>query len=398
MSQATPGVLTINGGSSSIRFSLYEIGTPMQRILAGKIDRIGLSGTTLAFTDTSRDQQDSRHIDVGDYSCAVNYLVDWLEQQVDFTRLGAVGHRVVHGMQHSEPEIISQALLEDLCRISSYDPDHLPGEIELIEKFRQRYPHLPQVACFDTAFHHGLPRVAKRLPIPHRFDALGIQRYGFHGLSYAYLMQALEQHAGPQAARGRVILAHLGNGASLAAVRDGRSIDTSMGFTPTGGLPMGTRSGDLDPGVAWYMMQTEHLTPEQFRHLVNHESGLLGVSGTSSDMRDLLSHAASDVRAEEAVELFCYQVKKYIGSYAAVLNGVDTLVFSGGIGENAPAVRARICAGLDYLGIELDESHNAANAAVISAAAGRVSIRVIHADEEGMIASTVCRVLDQHTG
>jgi acetate kinase len=211
-------------------------------------------------------------------------------------------------------------------------------------------------------------------------------------------MQALEQHAGQQAARGRVILAHLGNGASLAAVRDGRSIDTSMGFTPTGGLPMGTRSGDLDPGVAWYMMQKEHLTPEQFRHLVNHESGLLGVSGTSSDMRDLLSHAASDVRAEEAVELFCYQVKKYIGSYAAVLNGVDTLVFSGGIGENAPAVRARICAGLDYLGIELDENHNAASAAVISAAAGRVSIRVIHADEEGMIANTVCRVLDQHTG
>ena len=396
MNQATSCVLTINGGSSSIKFALYETGSPMHRILSGKIDRIGLSGTTLAFTDSSREQQDSYCIDVSDYSLAADYLINWLEQQTDYTRDSAVGHRVVHGWQHSKPEIISQAVLDDLHRISSYDPDHLPGEIDLIEKFQQRYPQLPQVACFDTAFHHDLPRVARLLPVPRRFDAKGMQRYGFHGLSYAYLMQELAQLDSAQA-RGRVILAHLGNGASLAAVRDGRCVDTSMGFTPTGGLPMGTRSGDLDPGVACYLMQHEHLTPEQFRHLINHESGLLGVSETSSDMRDLLSHAASDVRAAEAVELFCYQVKKYIGSYIAALNGVDTLVFSGGIGENAATVRARICNGLDFLGIELDEKRNMTNAAVISTDAGRVTVRVIHTDEEHMIASTVCRVVDHMT-
>jgi acetate kinase len=222
---------------------------------------------------------------------------------------------------------------------------------------------------------------------------MGIQRYGFHGLSYAYLMKELGNVAGTKVAQGRVILAHLGNGASLAAVRDGWSIDTSMGFTPAGGLIMGTRSGDLDPGVAWYMMQAEHLTPQQFNHLINHESGLLGVSETSSDMRDLLAHESEDVRAAEAVALFCYQVKKWIGAFAAALGGVNTLVFAGGIGENAPLVRARICDGLGFLGIEIDEKRNAANAHVISAETSRVTVRVMHTDEELMIAKTVCRVL-----
>ena len=242
-------------------------------------------------------------------------------------------------------------------------------------------------------FTTALPRVARLLPIPRRFDAMGIQRYGFHGLSYAYLMQALAQVAGPQAAQGRVILAHLGNGASLAAVRDGRSIDTSMGFTPAGGLVMGTRSGDLDPGVAWYMMQREHLTSKQFNHLINHESGLLGMSETSSDMRDLLVQEAGDVRAAEAVEVFCYQVKKWIGAFAAAMGGLDTLVFAGGIGEHAPVVRARICAGLEFLGIEIEEESNAQNADVISTETGRVAVRIMHTDEELMIAKSVCGIL-----
>jgi acetate kinase len=259
--------------------------------------------------------------------------------------------------------------------------------------FGQRPPTLPQVACFDPAFHRTMPRVARLLPIPRRFDAMGIQRYGFHGLSYAYLMEKLANVAGPKAAQGRVILAHLGNGASLAAVCAGKSIDTSMGFTPTGGLPMGTRPGDLDPGVAWYLMQTENLTPEQSNNLINHESGLLGVSETSSDMHDLLDRQTSDARAVEAVALFCYQARKWIGAFAAALGGLDTLVFAGGIGEKAPVVRARICDGLEFLGIELEEKQNAANAGVISAAASRVAVRVIHTDEEWMIANTVCRVL-----
>ena len=393
MSQVKQSVLTINGGSSSIKFALYQIEDPRVRTLSGKIDRIGLPGTKLTFSDISKVPQGRSAVDISDRDSVVDFLIDWLERQPGFTHVCAVGHRVVHGMQHSEPEIISQSLLDELHRISAYDPDHLPGEIELIKKFSERFPHVPQVACFDTAFHHCLPRVARLLPIPRRFDALGIQRYGFHGLSYSYLMQALAQVGSKQAAEGRIILAHLGNGASLAAVHDGRSIDTTMGFTPSGGLPMGTRSGDLDPGVAWYMMQSENLTTEQFKHLINHESGLLGISETSSDMRDLIKQEPTDERAAEAVALFCYQVKKCIGAYAAALGGLDTLVFTGGIGENAPTVRARICDGLEFLGIELEPNRNAKNEDVISAQAGRVMVRVICTDEEQMIATMVVQLL-----
>jgi acetate kinase len=296
-------------------------------------------------------------------------------------------------MHHTEPELITNELLDELHRITPYDPDHLPDEIELIETFRRRHPKLPQVACFDTAFHSSMPRVAKLLPIPRRFDARGIQRYGFHGLSYTYLMEELSHVKGSNAANGRVILAHLGSGASLAAVRDGKSIDTSMGFTPAGGLTMGTRPGDLDPGVAWYLMQSENLTPKEFSNLINHDSGLLGISETSSDMQDLLAKETTDVRAAEAVALFCYQAKKWIGAFTAALGGLDTLVFSGGIGENSPAVRSRICEGLGFLGIGLEEKRNMANAPVISKENGMVVIRVIHTEEELMIARKVCLIL-----
>jgi len=393
LNQSQQDVLTINGGSSSIKFALYQIGEPMERILSGKIDRIGLPGTSLTFSDASHAQQTSVDVDVPAHHSMANFLIDWLEQKIGLAQVSAVGHRVVHGMKHTEPERVSPALLDELRSISDYDPDHLPCEIELIEAFHQRYPQLPQLACFDTAFHLTLPRVARLLPIPRRFDAMGIQRYGFHGLSYGYLMQALAEVADPQAAQGRVILAHLGNGASLAAVRDGRSIDTSMGFTPTGGLVMGTRSGDLDPGVAWYMMQKEKLTSKQFSQVINHESGLLGISETSSDMRDLLIKAKEDVRAAEAVEVFCYQVKKWIGAFAAAMGGLDTLVFAGGIGEHAPLVRARICSELEFLGIEIDEQSNAQNAEVISSETGRVTVRIIHTDEELMIAKSVCEIM-----
>jgi acetate kinase len=296
-------------------------------------------------------------------------------------------------MKHTEPEIVTRELLDELHRLRPYDPDHLPREIGLIETFRQRHPQLPQVACFDTAFHQTMPRVAKLLPIPRCFDAKGIQRYGFHGLSYAYLMEELARLGDPAATAGRVILAHLGNGASMAAVRDGKSIDTSMGFTPTAGLVMSTRSGDLDPGLAPYLERTGKMTTQQFYEMVNHKSGLLGVSETSSDMRDLLDRETQDVRAAEAVALFCYQAKKWTGSFAAALGGLDTFVFAGGIGENAPPVRARICEGLGFLGIELNEARNAENAAVISAEGGRVTVRVIRTDEELMIARSVRRIL-----
>jgi acetate kinase len=284
-------------------------------------------------------------------------------------------------------------MVEELRHLSPFDPDHMPEEILLTEAFHRRFPDLPQVACFDTAFHHDLPRVAQILPIPRRYEAQGVRRYGFHGLSYAFLMGELARLGDPAATTGRVILAHLGNGASLAAVRDSKSVDTSMSFTPASGVPMSTRSGDLDPGLVWYLARTEKMGANQFNQMVNRQSGLLGISETSSDMRDLLNHETQDVRAAEAVAVFCYQVKKWIGAFAATLGGLDTLVFAGGIGENAPTVRARICDGLGFLGIELEEKRNATNEGTISSAASRVAIRVIRTDEERMIAKTVCRVL-----
>jgi acetate kinase len=384
-------ILTINGGSSSIKFALYQVGEPLTRGLYGKVDRIGLSGTNLTFHEADGKPQTSRELIAADHNSAANSLLDWLKTQPDFASVKAVGHRVVHGMKHTEPEVVTPELLAELHRLSPYDPDHLPREIELIESFRQRHPKLPQVACFDTAFHQTMPRVAKLLPIPRRFDAKGIQRYGFHGLSYAYLMEELARLGDPAATKGRVILAHLGNGASLAAVRDGKSIDTSMGFTPTAGLVMSTRSGDLDPGLAPYLARTEQMTTQQFYDMVNHKSGLLGISETSSDMRDLCVNETTDVRAAEAVALFCYQVKKWIGSFAGALGGLDTLVFAGGIGENASVVRARICDQLNFLGVEINETRNAENATVISAATARVTVRIIRTDEELMIARSVLR-------
>ena len=386
-------LLTINGGSSSIRFALYEESEPLRRRLDGKVDRIGLSGTNLTFKDSTAQSRESRTIDIDNHGSAVAFLLDWLETQQAFASLKAVGHRVVHGMTRSEPEQVTAELLDELHRITPYDPEHLPLEIELIEAIRQRHPTLPQVACFDTAFHRTMPRVASLLPIPRRYEAAGVRRYGFHGLSYEFLKEELARLGDPAATKGRVILAHLGNGASLAAVRDGKSIDTSMGFTPAGGLVMSSRSGDLDPGLVSYLARTEQMSATQFQDMVNHASGLLGVSEISSDLRDLLTRESDDVRAAEAVALFCYQAKKWIGSFAAVLGGLDTLVFAGGIGENAPLVRERICDELGFLGIELDEGRNARNASRISADDGRVAVRVIRTDEELMIARSVVRVL-----
>jgi len=396
MKPTTAQVLTINGGSSSIKFAVYATGELLKQTIHGEVDRIGMSGTNLTFQVPAAHQRDSRPLDASDHKSAARFLIDWLEERHDFKSVRAVGHRVVYGMQHTAPELVTAQLLDELHRISPYDPDHLPSEIELIEAFRQRHPKLPQVACFDTAFHRTMPRVAKLLPIPRRYGALGVQRYGFHGLSYAYLMLELARLGDPAATKGRVILAHLGNGASMAAILDGKSIDTSMGFTPTAGLMMSTRTGDLDPGVAPYLARTEQMTTGQFYEMANHKSGLLGVSETSSDMRDLLGHEANDTRAAEAVALFCYQAKKWIGAFAAALGGLDTLVFAGGIGENAPVVRARICEGLGFLGIALSESRNAEAAGVISIDASRATVRVIRTDEDLMIARSVCEIL--HTG
>ena len=385
-------ILTINGGSSSIKFALFESTESLKRILAGGIERIGLPDAMWHAKGVSQDDNFSRSVTAPDHSIAVGILMDWIDERSD--ALAAVGHRVVHGgPKYSEPQRITAPMVEELHNLNPFDPEHLPEEILLTEAFHHRFPNLPQVACFDTAFHHDLPQVARLLPIPRRYEAKGVRRYGFHGLSYAFLMGELARLGGDEAARGRVILAHLGNGASLAAVRNGKSVDTSMSFTPAAGVPMSTRSGDLDPGLLWYLARTEKMSAKQFNEMINFQSGLLGVSETSSDMHDLLASEAQDVRATEAVALFCYQVKKCIGGYAAALGGLDTLVFAGGIGENAATVRARVCDGLGFLGIDLDQERNAKHEPWISSGTGRVKVRVIRTDEELMIAKSVMQVL-----
>jgi len=384
-------ILTINAGSSSIRFALFDCAGRPIRVLDGKMERIGspdvcLTVRTSGGAATQIDMQATRG------RGAVDSLLEWLQGSA-VAAPDAVGHRVVHGMLHTAPERVTTELLAELRRITPYDPEHMPRELELIEALQRAYSKVPQVACFDTAFHRSMPAVATQLPIPRRYAHKGVQRYGFHGLSYTFLMQELTRIAGPVAASGRVILAHLGSGASLAAVQGGRCIDTSMGFTPAAGLVMGTRSGDLDPGLMSFLALTESMNAEQFQTMVNHESGLLGVSETSADVRDLLDRELKDSRAREALALFCYQAKKWIGSFAAVLGGVDTLVFAGGIGENAAPLRRRICDGLQFLGIQIDELKNQRNAPQISPDTAAVAVRVIHTDEEVIIADLTAALL-----
>jgi acetate kinase len=386
-------ILTINAGSSSIRFALFECAGRPTRVLDGKMERIGSPDVCLTVhatggTATQIDMNASRG------RGAVDSLVEWLQGSA-LPAPDAVGHRVVHGMLHTAPERVTAELLTELRRITPYDPEHMPREIELIEALQRAYSKVPHVACFDTAFHRSMPGVATQLPIPRRYAHKGVQRYGFHGLSYTFLMQELTRIAGVAAGCGRVILAHLGSGASLAAVQGGRCIDTSMGFTPASGLVMGTRSGDLDPGLMSFLAHVESMNAEQFQTMVNHESGLLGVAETSGDVRDLLDRELEDPRAREALALFCYQAKKWIGSFAAVLGGVDTLVFAGGIGENAAPLRRRICDGLQFLGIEIDELKNQRNAPQISPDTGAVAVRVIHTDEEIIIADLTAGLLGE---
>jgi acetate kinase len=387
-------VLTVNGGSSSIKFALFEADRGRRRRLEGRIEGIGFPESRFVVKSSVEGDNISRQISAADHNAAVDVLMDWMDTAIAREALTAVGHRVVHGgPKYWKPQRITPAMIEELHQLSPFDPEHLPEEILLAEAFQRRFPDLPQFACFDTAFHHDLPRVAQLLPIPRRYEAKGVRRYGFHGLSCEYLMGELARLAGRDAANGRVILAHLGNGASLTAVRAGRSVDTTMSFTPTAGLLMSTRSGDLDPGLGWYLSRVEQVTAKQFHHMVNHESGLLGVSEISSDMRELLAREHDEVRAAEAVALFSYQAKKWICALAGTLEGLDTLVFAGGVGENAPVIRSRICRGLEFLGIRLEESRNDENAPVISAEGGAVTVRVIRTDEESIIARTVCGVL-----
>jgi acetate kinase len=386
--------LTLNGGSSSLKFSLFELDGKTRR-LGGKLDRIGRPGSTFEVEGVDLERQTS-DVPAASHVEALDALFGWLDREVGPEAIAAIGHRIVHGGPNYRAHgRIDDALIGELERISSYAPEHLPAEIAMLKSCLARDPGLPQVACFDTAFHRDMPLVARMLPIPRRLHEQGVQRYGFHGLSYSYLLRDLRRQAGEQVAAGRLVLAHLGNGASLAAVHGGRSVDTSMGFTPAAGVPMGTRSGDLDPGLVRYLAESEGMDARSFDRMVNHQSGLLGISGTSADVRELLAAEATDPRAAEALALFCYRIRQSIGTLAASLGGLDVLVFSGGIGEQSAEIRKRICSGLGFLGIDIDNAPNQSAAAVISSSTSRVSVRVIPTDEEAVIATAVAAIL-QH--
>jgi acetate kinase len=383
-------LLAVNGGSSTIKFAVYSADSRLRRSFQGKLDFAG-EDPTVTWRTGEGPFHEERITVTGKRPSRV--LVEWLKTREEFASVEAIGHRVVHGMDRRDPVRVTPEILGDLRSSTPFAPDHLPAEIELIEAFAAANATMPQVACFDTSFHCDLPVVARTLPIPRRYKARGVRRYGFHGLSYAYLVEELGRLAGPEAADGRVVLAHLGSGASMAAVKRGATVDTTMAFTPAAGLVMSTRTGDIDPGLVSFFARTEKMTAQDFHEMVHRRSGLLGISETSSDMRVLLAREAVDARAAEAVSLFCYQARKWIGAFAAALGGLDTLVFSAGIGEKSAAIRTRICEGLDFLGIELDAARNAGNAPMVSTDGGRVAVRVIPTDEELMIARGVVRVL-----
>ncbi|MEO7275919.1 MAG: acetate/propionate family kinase [Vicinamibacterales bacterium] len=365
---AEHSLLALNSGSSSLKFALFTPGPEFTVLLRGTVD------------GASR-------------SSAIEQVLGRMAS-LPAPPLAGVGHRIVHGGSVlRDSQAVTADLLSTLDRLVPLAPNHLPDEIALIESVRRLQPGLPQVACFDTAFHADLPEVASRLPIAERYAAAGVRRYGFHGLSYRFLVDELRQRIGPSRAEGRLVLAHLGNGSSLAAVERGRSIDTSMGFTPIGGVVMSTRSGDLDPGVVVQMARTSGFDPAALEDELSHRSGLWAVSGGRTDMRELLAREADDPSCRAAVAIYFYGIKKQIGAYAAALGGLDVLVFSGGIGEHAPAIRARVCDGLDCLGVEIDQASNAANAPLISRAGARVAVHVIPTNEELVVARDTWRIL-----
>jgi len=385
---ASHPILCLNRGSSSLKFALYGMGEEEALLATGALEALGLRGSRVWLRGPHGEavaevpgESPERHV-------AVQQLFAALERH-GLPSPVAVGHRLVHGgPDHTMPRRVDPDLVAALRRLIPLAPLHLPGEIELIEGVARHAPGLAQVACFDTAFHRGMPDLARRFPLPRALWDEGLRRYGFHGLSYEYVVEALGSAVGH-----RTIIAHLGNGASLVALRDGRPLDTTMGLTPIGGLVMGTRSGDLDPGLLLYLMREKGYDAGRLERLLNAEAGLLGISDISPDMKTLLAERDRDPRAAEAVAMFCYSVRKHVGALAAILGGLDTLVFTGGIGERAAPVRWEICEGLEHLGVELDSRQNSVDADTISPPHGPCTVRVIPTNEDLMIARHTSAVL-----
>lgn len=393
-----PYVLTINAGSSSIKFALYTVSNNQKpaAVFSGAVSSIGWPSAQLLVTEVATGKKTEKPIHASDCIAAVKVVMAWLNEHVPAEELLAIGHRIVHGgPYYQDTQLMTENTIATLQKVIKFDPIHMPDELALVAAFTKEYPGVAQVACFDTSFHKDLPRAAQLLPIPRKYDAKGIRRYGFHGLSCAYIIDELEAVAGPEAANGRVVIAHLGNGVSLTAVKNRQSIDTTMALTPAAGVPMSTRSGDLDPGVVRYLADTEGQTAADFDTMVTTQSGLLGMSETTADMKLLLEQEEKDERAKEAVAVFCYGIKKSIGAFAAALGGIDTLVFTGGMGENAPKIRARVCEGLEFLGVSVDPVKNGRMAEVISPEEGGVTVRVMPTDESLTIARQTQQLMER---
>jgi acetate kinase len=374
-------ILCLNSGSSSLKFACYATEAGSERgLLSGAIEGLGAPHPQGWIADQSGRTPMADATNVRGMSAAIGVVVRAVDQAR--LRIDAVGHRVVFGGDaHAGPAVIDSDLLADLEKLSPLAPEHMPAALEGIAAAQRAKPSIPHVACFDTAFHHRMPEIARRLPLPRDFWNTGIRRYGFHGLSYEYILSTLAHSDGR-----RLIVAHLGHGASLAAILDGTPLETTMGLTPTGGLMMSTRSGDLDPGVVLYLLREKHLDVSTLERLLSEESGLFGVSGVSGDVKTLLDARDQNPDADLAIAMFCYHARKHIAALTAVLGGIDTLVFTGGIGEHAAPVRNDICRGLDYLGLAIDPSANERNASIISARTSACSIRVIPTNENLMIA------------
>lgn len=378
-------ILTVNCGSSSIKLVLYTI-EPLQVRIEVTATNIGQSNGKLT-TRRWLEQPQIQALRVSNEKEAISVVLDQIENELPSNNLEAIGHRIVHGGQSfDKPTILTLATIQLLKDLVVFDPEHMPIAISMVEALGKQFPDVTQVACFDTTFYRELPSIARLLPLPRNLETIGLRRYGFHGLSYESLLVSFQKIAGEKAAHGRIILAHLGSGVSLTAVKDGRVLDTTMSFTPASGVPMSTRSGDLDPGIADFLQRKTGMTLEAFNHMVHFESGLLGVSELSPDMELLLQAAASNPKAADAINLFCYQVRKAIGSLTTVLNGVDSIIFAGGMGEHSSAIRDSICEGLEYLGINLDKQRNEANDFLISSDNSQVGVHVIHTDEAAVIA------------
>jgi acetate kinase len=376
-------ILVLNVGSSTLKFGLFPLADGDDPFLHGVLEYGGRAGGQLRLVYSRQRKEESVQV-AATRESAAKELLHYLEQSSLLKSVRAVGHRLVHGGSKLQAPVVIdaavRALLEEVVPLA---PDHLPTELRAIDEVARSAPAVAQVACFDTAFHSAMPRVARLFGLPRSLLDSGVIRYGFHGLSYEYVADALRKRGELPA---RTVVAHLGNGASIAALRDGVGIDTTMGLTPTGGMVMSTRSGDLDPGILVYLLRSRGCSADDVDDAIKHKGGLLGISDSSSDVRDLLAARAADPKAGEAIGVFCYQAKKFIGGYAAALGGLDALVFTGGVGERSPEVRAQICEGLEFLGLDVDAALNRENAETISAPGSRVRVRTIKANEEAMIA------------